>query len=204
MTWTKLGDEYPPETAELSDAAFRLHTLALGWSNWRLLDLTVPARDLRKFAFIESKLVDVAIEELIAAGWWQRTDDGYWIGCRFAEWQQDRVQIEHRRERKAQDQRRRRRHLLDDHSLCLPDRCPVLSPGDRTGDRRGDPGRVGTGRNGKPQTRLEEKKREVDSSELRPTSPSATCAECPSQESLLAGGDGLMRCRRHHFARWAS
>jgi hypothetical protein len=166
MTWTKLGDEYPAETADMSDAAFRLHTLALCWSNWRLLDLTIPARDLRKFAFIESKPVDDAVDELVAAGWWQRIDsDTYWIGCRFSDWQRDKVQVEHNRERKAQDQRRKRRHDLDDHSLCIPGRCKSLSPGDTPGDspdrRRGDPGRVGAGRFGEPKVKSGLDKKEL-------------------------------------------
>jgi hypothetical protein len=151
MTWTKLGDEFTDEAAPLSDAAFRTHVEALCWSNRRLLDLVIPKTALRKFA--ETIDPAQAVKELVETGWWQDTGDAWWIGVHFAEWQRDRVQVEHLRQRKAQDQRRKRRHDLDDHSLCLPGRCKALSPGESPGespgDRRGDPGRVGDGdRNG--------------------------------------------------------
>lgn len=154
MTWTKLGAEFPDEISSVSDAAFRTHVEALCWSNRRLLDLAVPKTQLRKFA--ETADPDVATAELVAAGWWR--DDGatWYIGVHFAEWQRDRVQVEHLRQRKARDQQRKRRHDLGDHSLCLPGRCKALSPGDgagdeageapgdATGDGRGDPERNGT------------------------------------------------------------
>lgn len=164
MTWTKLGDEFFPEVADLSDAAAILHVKALGWSNWRLLDLVVPRKDLKRFAFIESKSVDDAVAELIEAGWWQQIDaDTYWIGTRFPEWQRDKVQVEHLRQRKAADQRRKRRHELGDHSMCLPtSKCKSVSPGDGAGDSpddgRGDPERNGYGPvEGNPKPSLDKK-----------------------------------------------
>lgn len=62
--WTKLGDEAPDEYADLSDAAFRTHIEALCWSNRRLLDLRIPKRDLRRFAFSEG--TEQAAKELVA------------------------------------------------------------------------------------------------------------------------------------------
>lgn len=38
MTWTKLGDEFADECWTLTDAAFRLHTEGLLWSNRMLTD----------------------------------------------------------------------------------------------------------------------------------------------------------------------
>jgi hypothetical protein len=118
VTWTKLGDEFAGETARLSDAAFRTHVEALIWSNHRLLDLMIPQRDVRRLA--ETLDMDEAVKELIESGWWEERGDAYWIGCRFPHWQQDKVQIDHRRAMWAEDQRRSRRHRLDDHSLCSP------------------------------------------------------------------------------------
>ena len=69
MTWTKLSDDFSDDCWTLSDAAFRLHTEALVWSNRKLLDLYIPKDDLRRFA----KRPEAA-PELVAVGWW--TDDG--------------------------------------------------------------------------------------------------------------------------------
>ena len=146
MTWTKLGDEFPDEAAPLSDAAFRTHVEALGWSNRRLLDLTIRKGDVKRFA--ETADPAAAIDELVAAGWWEVRGEFYWIGCKFPDWQRDRAQVVHRREQLAQAQRRKRRHEVGDHSLCLPGRCKYLSPDESTVDRPDDPGRDGTGRDG--------------------------------------------------------
>lgn len=153
MTWTKLGDEWPEEARDLSDAAFRMHIEALCWSNRRLLDLRIPKRDVRRFA--ETDDPDLAVKECVTAGWW--VDDGeVWdLSPRFPQWQQDAVQVEHRREKERERQRRNRRHKLDDHSLCLPgseclSRRDVAreSARDAERDARRDPGRDGTGRDG--------------------------------------------------------
>lgn len=184
MTWTKLGDEFADETMDLSSDAFRLHVEALIWSNRKLADLLVPARMLPRLTALEDP--GTAVDELIRTGWWQQIDEGtYWIGCRFPEWQRDRVQVEHRREQLALAQRRKRRHDLGDHSLCLQSRCKALSTVDASVDASDDPGRVGTGRETTPKTGLEE--------------GAKVCCVCGSTGSLLAGKDGKLRCRRHHF-----
>ena len=96
MTWVKLGDEYPVAARTLSDAAFRTHTEALCWSASRLLDLQIPKHELRRFA--ETADPDTAVEELVNAAWWQDCGDaGWYVGCRFAEWQLERAVVEHRR-----------------------------------------------------------------------------------------------------------
>lgn len=150
MTWTKLGDEFAPEAAVLSDSAFRTHVEALCWSNMRLLDLVIAKRDLKRFA--ETPEPDIAVNELVAAGWWEDRGDEWWIGCKWPDWQRDKVQVEHRRQTNAEAQRRRRRHQLGDHSLCLG-KCKDEPSSDDTPDdssthSRDDPGRVGTGRAG--------------------------------------------------------
>ena len=50
MTWTKLGDEFADECWTLSDAAFRLHTEGLLWSNRMLTDGQLAKDDMRRWA----------------------------------------------------------------------------------------------------------------------------------------------------------
>jgi hypothetical protein len=121
MTWTKLGDEFPPEARDLTDAEFRTHVEALIWSNERLLDLVVPKRDVRRFA--ESAEAESAIPGLIAKGWWEDSGDNWYVGLRFADWQEERTDAERRREMNALRNRRYRKHRLGDHSVCDPRRC---------------------------------------------------------------------------------
>jgi hypothetical protein len=69
VTWTKLSDDYSDECWDLSDAAFRLLTEMLLFSNRKLLDCVIPKDDMRRFA----KRPD-AITELVTGGW--VTDEG--------------------------------------------------------------------------------------------------------------------------------
>lgn len=150
MTWVKLGDEFSEAARDLSDSAVRTHVEGLIWSARRLLDLTIPKRDVRRFA--ETVDADTAVEELVTAGWWQDLGDaGWYIGCRFADWQQERAVVEHRRAEAALRQRRSRLHRAGDHSLCQE--CAVTRDATRAGGREitRDPGRVGTGRDGNRQ-----------------------------------------------------
>lgn len=65
MTWTKLGDEYTDHCWKLSDAAFRLHTDALVWSNRRHLDGILAKADILRWARTPE-----AVGELLACGFW--------------------------------------------------------------------------------------------------------------------------------------
>jgi hypothetical protein len=130
VTWTKKGQEFYTEARNLSDAAWRTHDEALGWSNAGLLDLLIPKTDLFRFAYTKSP--QQAADELVLMGWWEDRGDAYWIGCRWPHWQQDRVQVVNRRDKWNEAQRRRRRHLLGDHSLCLPDNCEEASTEEST------------------------------------------------------------------------
>lgn len=133
MTWVKTGDEFCDDAADLTDAAVRTHMDALHWSARRLLDLHIPKRDQRRFAF--SPDADAGIEELVGRGWW--VDEGTtWFVAYHADWQWSREQVTRRRESNAQAQERGRRHKRGDHSLCLPDRCP--SAADTTADTADD------------------------------------------------------------------
>ena len=79
MTWTKLSDDYSDDNWTLSDAAFRLHTEGLNWSNRKLLDLRLAKDEMRLWA----KRPEAA-PELVANGWWRDDGDAYVIvhhGC---------------------------------------------------------------------------------------------------------------------------
>jgi len=156
--WTKLGDEWSDAARDLSDAAWRTHVEALGWSNRRGLDLRIPKRDLKRFA--ETEDPDTAVKELVAADWWRDDGEAWFLGLRFADWQLESSVLEHRREAVATRVRRHRLHEAGDHSECLPRYCPharnALSDALPDGLHNGLPGtgrhgtgRVGTGRSAK-------------------------------------------------------
>jgi hypothetical protein len=69
VTWTKLGDEYTDHCWKLSDAAFRLHTDGLVWSNRRHLDGILQKADMRRWARTPE-----AVGELLEHGFW--ADEG--------------------------------------------------------------------------------------------------------------------------------
>lgn len=74
MTWTKLDDEFDEDTADLSDAAFRLHVNAIVRSNRRLLDGRIPKVIVGSLV---PKLRPAAIAELVAGGWWRDEGTAY-------------------------------------------------------------------------------------------------------------------------------
>src|SRR5712692_1935425 len=119
MTWTKLGDEFLPESSGLTNGEYRTHIDALMWSSWRMLDLYIPKNDVRRFA--GSPDTETDIDGLIVKGWWEDCGDCWYIGVRFAEWQLERSVVEKRRDAAALRKRRQRMHEVGDHSICL--RC---------------------------------------------------------------------------------
>lgn len=141
MTWVKFGDEYGDETATLSDAAYRTHGDALGYSARLLLDLVIPKKALIRFANSDSR--DAAAYELVAAEWWEDRGPEWYIGLRHPEWQLEKADVERSQEKSRVRQMRRRRHVRGDHSECLPSACPDamsrrLSQIDSQGLSRGD------------------------------------------------------------------
>ena len=50
MTWTKLSDDFSDDCWQLSDAAYRLHTEGLIWSNRKLLNLRLDKAEMRLWA----------------------------------------------------------------------------------------------------------------------------------------------------------
>jgi hypothetical protein len=89
MTWTKLSDDYSDDCWTLSDAAFRLHTEALVWSNRKLLECVIPKDDLVRFSRCPN-----AAEELVAFGWWTETAKTY-VLRHHAGYQRTREQVVH-------------------------------------------------------------------------------------------------------------
>lgn len=74
MTWTKLSDDFTDDCWTLSDAAYRLHSDGLVWSNRKLLDCVIPKADVYRFAKRPE-----AIQELLDAGYWSTAGDAYVI-----------------------------------------------------------------------------------------------------------------------------
>ena len=94
MNWTKFGDEYPAEARELTDAEWRTHGEALMWSSWRLLDLHIPKKDVRRFAEYDSDIsLDVVTAGLVAKGWWRDDGDEWYVGLIHPEWQRDADEV---------------------------------------------------------------------------------------------------------------
>ena len=79
MTWLKLSDDYGDDLARfnLSDAAFRTHTEALGWVMRRENGGCLTERDVLRFA--ETEFPSVAVQELCDLGLWEKTPDGYMV-----------------------------------------------------------------------------------------------------------------------------
>lgn len=214
MTWTKLGDEFLDAAYDLSDMAFRLHVEALMYSNRRLLDLVVPKREVRRFTGSDD--LDAAVSELVESGWWQDAGDSWWIGCRFAHWQQDRVQVENKRKGWAERQRRQRRHRLDDHSLCIDcgqkDQSDSDSRGESSRDSRRDPVSVSETVSGLEEARTEGSKAHAHEDVFSPGRPAshvtgdsrrdACDAGCVGVETRVnsAGARLCERCAPHLFA----
>jgi hypothetical protein len=148
VTWGKYGDELPDDAADLSDAAFRTYVEFCAWSNRRGYDLTIPKRDLRRFAFSDN--AEAAMVELITVGW--ITDNGEtWTLNYHPEWQQERVVVEAKREAAALRQQRHRLHVAGDHHLCLHPSVTCDTTSDVASDTTGDPVRDGSVRDGEPE-----------------------------------------------------
>jgi hypothetical protein len=127
MTFTRLGDEYPAEARNLTDAEFRTHTEALTWSNWRLLDLHIPKEDVKRFAETGVPIARVTAG-LVAKGWWRDDGAAWYIGLVHPEWQFSAFEVRADKSRSAARMRRVRRHKANDHSLCDSANCQDAAP----------------------------------------------------------------------------
>lgn len=134
-----MSDDYPDQTASLSDAAFRTHTEGLCWTMRRETDGHIVSRDLRRFA--ETEDPDKAAAELVRRGYWEERSDGWQI-VHHMEHQPESDVIRKRRENDAERQRRSRRKRAgvppDDPKSAASDPAPVDAS--RPGPTRPDPG----------------------------------------------------------------
>jgi hypothetical protein len=160
VTWVKVSDDFPDDCArvELSDAAFRTHMEGLCWVMRRETGGHIDDLDVRRFA--ESERAADAIEELIDAGFWTRTDGGY-VVVHHMKHQVEPDVIAKRRENDAERQRRKRRK--DAGLPPEPETSRRDNPRDVQRDNPRDPGLVGSGLDRVTSTtelRLEEKEQE--------------------------------------------
>lgn len=108
MTWLKLSDDFADECArfELSDAAFRTHVEGLQWAMRRETGGRLTERDVRRFAEVDDP--HGAVEELVAAGFWEPFAGGYRV-VHHMEHQPEPDLIDRRRKLAAERVRRHRR-----------------------------------------------------------------------------------------------
>ena len=154
MTWTKISDDFSEQCADLSDAAFRTHVEGLIWSMKRESGGMITKRDVDRLA--ESEHAHEAVAELVERRFWTQLDNGYQIEHHM-EHQPEPDVIAARRDLDAERQRRARRKKAGLDST--PSRRDVTRDvtRDEMRDHPRDPGRVGSGRDRKPTTSLEEK-----------------------------------------------
>lgn len=140
MTWVKLSDDFPLDTADLSDKAFRVHTEGLCWTMQRLTGGKLSERDLKRG--IETEDYEQAVDELCKAGLWAKNKNGYTIKHHMCH-QPTPKEVEAKREKDRLRQQNYRKKVAE-----TPYKPKDLSQRDITRDATSDPGRDGTGRDG--------------------------------------------------------
>jgi hypothetical protein len=103
MTWTKLTDTFSEEFEELGPEALALQVAALCYSNRLLTDGHIPGRKARTLFPLDNP--DQAIQVLVEAGHWVRTDEGFQVAD-FLEDQRSRETV--LRERQHRNERQKR------------------------------------------------------------------------------------------------
>lgn len=131
MTWFKVDDlfgDHPKVNAlldgEHAEAALSLWLLAGCWCAQQLTNGKVPTGRVRRFGVRDHEL---AAAELVRVGLWIETADGF----EFHEWthhQPTRESVLAERERKARNQRERRRRQAGESPGVSPATSPVTSP----------------------------------------------------------------------------
>lgn len=124
MTWTRLSDDWADreDLLMVSRSARLLDVEAKVWCNKRLRDGALPRHMLNRITDSDNPAADA--DELVAAGVWTQTDDGWQL-----DWtdQESAERVKERREFNANRQRafreRGERHSRGDHSLCT-EKCP--------------------------------------------------------------------------------
>lgn len=171
MVWTKLSDDFPEDChrAGLSDPAFRTHVEALCWCMRRENGGLISKRDVDRFA--DSRRAAEAVEELIARGFWARTEGGYRVEHHM-EHQPEPEVIDARRVKTAARVRKHRRKAAGLPSD--PDVTPLR-------DALPGTGRDGTGRASlhKPTTATNEEDRTTRSDTATDGQPEAEGEDPP-------------------------
>lgn len=106
MTWTKTGEEFPLECAQLSDAAYRTHHEGLTYAMMKENDGKFHEREIKRFA--ESSEAASAVQELIDVGFWKRGDGGQVQILHHMDEQPSAAYIRDKRRNDAMRQRRHR------------------------------------------------------------------------------------------------
>lgn len=108
MTWVKLDDGFPehPKVLGLSDAAFRLHVVAICYAARNLTDGVIPRVWLKD----AKATLKIAVQQLVAARLWSEHADG-WAVHDYLTYQQSRTQVEESRERNNSRVKRHRNAL---------------------------------------------------------------------------------------------
>lgn len=77
MTWTKISDDFFDRAAKLglSPKATVLHLSATTYANRLGLDGAISRKTLRILPAPSTRIT--VVRELVAAGWWLETDDGW-------------------------------------------------------------------------------------------------------------------------------
>jgi hypothetical protein len=193
MTWTKLPDGFndDPALLGLPRGIRLLHVEALVWSNAHGTDGALPRHVLARIT--DEPDPGIAAEQLVAAGLWTETDEGWAIA--FGD-QLPAKEVKERREATALRTRRWDHHRRDIHDLCLPRWCAkanalAATSDDASGDAlpsrptrsAREEGRTGTKRSTAARSGLEGRSRhrppeKVLNTMLWPTTVTRPCAGC--------------------------
>jgi hypothetical protein len=144
--WLKVSDDFPDQSANLSDAEFRTHVEGLAWAMRRENGGSFPAREVKRFA--ESPDAETAVDGLLACGFWSQ--DGDILSIRHhMEHQVEPEVIAKRRADNAERQRRHRRKAAKLNDADEKDSPSPIEPS-RPDPSRPDPGHASRGgvRNG--------------------------------------------------------
>lgn len=122
MTWAKVSDTFidDPVLLALPRGVRLLYVEGTVWSCKQETDGQVPAHVVGRITDEPDPLA--AVEQLVDAGLWDRTDDGFVI-VGFELQQRSSEELEAARKLNAVRQERHRRHRSGDHSKCNPQYC---------------------------------------------------------------------------------
>ena len=135
MTWAKVDDRFndDPRMLALSRGVRLLYVEGLVWSCRHATDGRLPRYVLGKVTD-EPDAIDAA-KQLVDAGIWEDTEDGWEIVGFLDELDQTpAAEIAKNKEFNRGRQSRRRRHLAGDHSGCNPKFCDVVRAEHKAGD----------------------------------------------------------------------